>query len=55
MSLLEEAPEIVLLAKKVERLLEEKYKVEAILDKRRKGRKIKYLVKWKDYPDNELS
>jgi Chromo (CHRromatin Organisation MOdifier) domain len=54
MSLLEEAPEIAPLAKEVERLLEEEYEVEAILDKRKRGRKIEYLIKWKNYPDDEL-
>ena len=52
-SLLEEAPETAPLVKEAERLLEEKYKVEAIMDKRKRGRKIEYLVKWKDYPDDE--
>jgi Chromo (CHRromatin Organisation MOdifier) domain len=50
---LEEIPEIVLLAKEAEELLEEEYEVEAILDKRKRGRKIEYLMKWKDYLDNE--
>jgi Chromo (CHRromatin Organisation MOdifier) domain len=53
-SLLEEVPETVPLAKEAEGLLEEEYEVEGILDKRKRGRKIEYLVKWKDYPDNEL-
>jgi Chromo (CHRromatin Organisation MOdifier) domain len=41
------------LMKKVKGQLQEEYEVEAILDKRKRGRKIKYLVKWKDYSDNE--
>jgi Chromo (CHRromatin Organisation MOdifier) domain len=51
--LLEEASKTVPLAKKAEGLLKEEYKVEAILDKRKRGQKIKYLIKWKDYPDDE--
>jgi Chromo (CHRromatin Organisation MOdifier) domain len=54
-SLLEEAPETAPLAKEAEGLLEEEYEVEAIKDKRKRGRKIEYLVKWKDYPDDESS
>ena len=34
---------------------EEEYKVEAILDSRKKGRYIEYLVKWKGYSDAENS
>ena len=34
---------------------EEEYKVEAILDSRKKGRYIEYLVKWKGYPDAKNS
>jgi hypothetical protein len=34
---LKEVPETVPLVKKVEKLLEEEYKVESILDKRKKG------------------
>jgi hypothetical protein len=44
-SLLEEVTEIVLLAKEVRELLEEKYKVESILNKRKKGQKIEYFMK----------
>jgi Chromo (CHRromatin Organisation MOdifier) domain len=54
-SLLEEVPKTAPLVKEAEGLLEEEYKVEVILDKRRRGRKIEYLVKWKDYPDDESS
>jgi Chromo (CHRromatin Organisation MOdifier) domain len=52
---LEEAPETAPLAKEAEGLLEEEYEVEAIVDKRKRGLKIEYLVKWKDYLDKELS
>jgi Chromo (CHRromatin Organisation MOdifier) domain len=52
---LEEAPETALLAKEVKGLLKEEYEVEAILNKRKRGQKIEYLVKWKDYPDDESS
>ena len=34
---------------------EEEYEVEAILDSRKKGRYIKYLVKWKGYSNAENS
>jgi hypothetical protein len=34
---------------------ESRYEVEEILDSRRKGRGIQYLVKWKGYPDSENS
>ena len=34
---------------------EEEYEVEAILDSRKKGQFIKYLVKWKGYSDTENS
>ena len=34
---------------------EEEYEVEAILDSRKKGRYIEYLVKWKGYSDAENS
>jgi hypothetical protein len=44
-SLLEEAPEIAPLVKEVEGLLIEEYEVEAILDNRKRGRKIEYFVK----------
>ena len=30
----------------------EEYKVEEILDKRKRGRRFQYLVKWKGYPDS---
>jgi Chromo (CHRromatin Organisation MOdifier) domain len=53
--LLEEAPKTISLVKEAERLLEEEYEVETILDKRKRGQKIKYLMKWKDYLDDELS
>jgi Chromo (CHRromatin Organisation MOdifier) domain len=52
-SLLEEAPETAPLAKEVEGLLKEECEVEAILDKKERGRKIEYLMKWKDYLDDE--
>ena len=32
---------------------EEEYQVEAILDKRVRGRKTQYFLKWKGYPDSE--
>jgi Chromo (CHRromatin Organisation MOdifier) domain len=54
-SLLEKAPETSPLAKEAEGLLKEEYEVKAILDKRKRGKKIEYLVKWKDYPDDESS
>jgi Chromo (CHRromatin Organisation MOdifier) domain len=41
--------------KEAKGLLEEEYEVEAIKDKRERRRKIEYLVKWKDYPDEESS
>jgi hypothetical protein len=44
-SLLEEVPETAPLVKEAEGLLEEEYEVEAILDKRKRGQKIEYLVK----------
>jgi hypothetical protein len=53
-SLLEEVSEILLLAKKVERLLKKEYEVEAIINKRKRIQKIKYLIKWKDYLDDKL-
>ena len=34
---------------------EEEYKVKAILDSRKKGQYIEYLVKWKGYSDAEHS
>jgi hypothetical protein len=43
--LLKEASEIVPLVKEEEGLLEEEYKVKAILNKRKRVQKIKYLVK----------
>jgi Chromo (CHRromatin Organisation MOdifier) domain len=52
---LEEVPETVSLVKEAEGLLEEEYEVEAILNKRKRGQKIEYLIKWKDYLDNESS
>ena len=55
MLLLEEAPETLLLAKEIKELFEEKYEVEAIVDKRKRGQKVEYLVKQKDYLDNKLS
>lgn len=33
--------------------IEQEYQVEAILDKRVRGRKTQYLLKWKGYPDSE--
>ena len=30
---------------------EEEYSVEKILDKRTKGGKVEYLIKWEGYPD----
>ena len=33
----------------------EEYEVEAILDSRKKGRYIEYLVKWKGYSETEIS
>lgn len=33
----------------------EEFEVEEILDKRRRGRGVQYLVKWKGYPDYEAS
>jgi len=32
---------------------EEEYSVEKILDKRMKGGKVEYLIKWEGYPDSE--
>jgi len=32
---------------------EEEYSVEKILDKRTKGGKVEYLIKWEGYPDSE--
>jgi Chromo (CHRromatin Organisation MOdifier) domain len=51
---LEEALKIVSLVKEAEGLLEEEYEVEAILDKRKRGQKVEYFMKWKDYPNNKL-
>jgi Chromo (CHRromatin Organisation MOdifier) domain len=53
--LLEEVSKTAPLAKEIKELLEEEYKVEAVLDKRKRGQKIEYLVKWKDYSDDESS
>lgn len=33
--------------------MEQEYQVEAILDKRVRGRKTQYLLKWKGYSDSE--
>jgi Chromo (CHRromatin Organisation MOdifier) domain len=54
-SLLEESPETAPLVREAERLLKEEYEVEVIKDKRKRGRKIEYLVKWKDYSNNKSS
>jgi len=35
--------------------VEQEYQVEAILDKRVKGKKIQYLLKWKGYSNAENS
>jgi Chromo (CHRromatin Organisation MOdifier) domain len=51
--LLEKALEIAPLIKKAKELLKEEYEIEVVLDKRKKGWKIEYLVKWKNYLDNE--
>lgn len=37
----------------VEEEEEEEYEVEKILDKRTKGSKTEYYIKWKNYPDSE--